>query len=395
MYVGYSKKKLRHKKASTGKGAASSGMMMVTLILITITIALALIGGQLPQLDNRKVGDPVAIITPAPDTAKDSLQLIAFQGATLTPVPTSTPPPNPTPSCPPQNSSNNPSAAATTFADGDVFVSYHSGVKWYHADGTLVKDLDMGPFDPNSLKILEGTGMAFDTAGNLYVTTFSRNSVRKYDNSGNFIGNFGSGYTGKPESIVFDNDGNAYVSAATGGVIRKFDSSGNFKTLYNPQSDVARTDWIDLTADQCTIYFTTELNNIQRYNVCTNTKLSDFNTVMLPGNAGFALRILPTGGVLVAGRTVIVRLDTQGKQIKQYDVPGHDFWFALNLDPDGKSFWSASMANPEVYKFDIETGNVLNSFNTNILTGALSGLFGLTVKGEITAARPCAGTTLP
>ena len=55
-------------------------------------------------------------------------------------------------------------AAHTTFVDGDLFVSISNGqVQWHHADGTLNRTLTTaaGGFT---------TGMAFDSAGNLYVT---------------------------------------------------------------------------------------------------------------------------------------------------------------------------------------------------------------------------------
>ncbi len=273
-------------------------------------------------------------------------------------------------------------AASTTFSDGDVLVSVSNGqVQWRHADGTLNKTLSTGTGGYT-------TGMAFDAGGNLYVTNFSSNSVSKFDNSGNLTGNFGSGYNAAPESIVFDKDGNAYVGHADGArAIRKYDSSGNFKAAYQAQTDDRGTDWVDLADDQCTMYYTSEGPNVKRYNVCTNTQLSNFNTAPLPDSTAYALRILSTGGVMVADTSVIARLDTQGKLIQTYSVPGHNCWFALNLDPDAKSFWSADYCTSDVYKFDLATGNVLETFNTNTPPYTV---FGLTVKGEITAAQPCA-----
>ena len=42
-------------------------------------------------------------------------------------------------------------------------------------------------------------------------------------------------------------------------------------------------DWIDLASDECTFYYTTEGNEIFRYNKCTNTQEPVFNQQPLTG----------------------------------------------------------------------------------------------------------------
>jgi hypothetical protein len=60
------------------------------------------------------------------------------------------------------------------------------------------------------------TGMAFDSAGRLYVTKFSANTVSRFSNSGAVLGLFGSGYEG-PKSIAFHSADNAYVGNVGNG----------------------------------------------------------------------------------------------------------------------------------------------------------------------------------
>lgn len=82
-----SKKKLKRKKTSLRKGAIGSGMMFVMiLVLIAGAVAFTLIGGQLPQLDNNKIGNTVVVVTPAAKTAQKKLQLYTFLGMTITPT---------------------------------------------------------------------------------------------------------------------------------------------------------------------------------------------------------------------------------------------------------------------------------------------------------------------
>lgn len=265
----------------------------------------------------------------------------------------------------------------TAFHGGDVLVSVSNGlVQHRDSGGALIENLDttVGGFN---------TGMAFDSSNNLYVTDFSNGSVSKFDQNGSLIGPFGSGYI-SPESILFDAVGNAFVGDASINVIQKFDATGAPLAQYTVASEDRGTDWIDLSADQATLYYTSEGDNVLRFDTNTNTQLSNFTPTPLPGSAAYALRLLPTGGALVADSETIVRLDSSGAVIQSYDAPAEDSWFALNLDPDGTSFWSADFSTADVYKFDIDSGTVLLHFNTG--TGS-STVFGLAVNGEITVAQ--------
>ena len=264
----------------------------------------------------------------------------------------------------------------TPFMRGDVFAAVNNGrVFQYRADGTLVDTLSTG---------IGGytTGMVFDKSGNLYVTNFSYNSITKFDgvNTAHSIlktitdSNFAT-----DEAIVFDSSGNYYVSNVSGGGITKFDKNDNFVAQL-PLNSSGRSDFIDLTQDQHTIYYTTEGTFVGRFDLQTNTDLTNFSTALT--NA-FALRILADNSVLVANGPNVVRLNQSGAIIQTYDVTGVDGWFALNLDPDGTSFWSGSFYNDTFYKFDIVTGTLLMTVDTHL---GSSNLYGLVVAGEITVS---------
>jgi len=254
------------------------------------------------------------------------------------------------------------------FQTGDVFVSVANGsVQWRQPNGTLVQTLNTGQGGFT-------TGMAFDSAFSLYVTCFSASRVFRFDNNGNPIGLFGSG-NATPESIVFDGASNCYVGNLGNG-IRKYDALGNFIATVGPG-----TDFFDLSADQCTVLNDHEGQVINRHDVCTNTPLSDFATGL--GGSAFALRIRTNGDVMLANGVNILRLNSAGVVQQTYDIAGQNAWFALNLDPDGTSFWSADFSTADVFRMDIATGNVISTFNTG--TGGNT-VFGLAVAGEITVA---------
>ena len=168
--------------------------------------------------------------------------------------------------------------------------------------------------------------------------------------------------------------------------IRKFDGAGNPLAQFAVAFDARGSDWIDLAADQKTMFYTSEGRKIKRYDVSgSGTQLADFAT--LPGSdTAYALRLLPpgdgTGGLLVADTSNVKHLDSAGNVVNIYDAPGQDSWFSLNLDPDGKSFWAGDFSTGKFYKFDIATGSQLLAIDTG--RGSTK-LFGICVYKEITS----------
>jgi uncharacterized repeat protein (TIGR01451 family) len=252
---------------------------------------------------------------------------------------------------------------SATFARGDIFLAGDPGlVQWRRADGSFYAMLHT-PFVN-----FETDGMAFDSGSNFYA---SAGQIIRFDNRGIRLGTFGSGYSGAPFSILFDAAGNAYVGGTfTDGMdVRKFDAAGNPLAQFGVAIQGTRFGHfvrsIDLAADQRTLFYTSNGHGIQRYDVVSNTQLPDFATG-LPGSQVFTIRLLPDDGLLVANRDNILRLDSSGNIVRTYGAPGYNGFEAVALDPDGRSFWSDGcltiMCSPTVFKFDIASGAVLQTF---------------------------------
>jgi hypothetical protein len=268
-------------------------------------------------------------------------------------------------------------AAAAGYTKGDLFVSRGDGhVEERTPSGALVQTLNSGKAFPSS------SGSAFDpTTGTFYVTEFGNQSVSKYNNLGTFVGNFGSGYNSDPESVLVDKSSNVWVGQADGTHhILKFSPSGTLLQTFSPAVGPRGTDWIDLAADQCTMHYTSEGNVVKAFNVCTNTQLPDFATG-LPNPNAYAHRILPDGGELVANSDRVVRLNSSGAVVQTY-LPStpESVLFALNLDPDGTSFWTADLNTGDIYHFNITTGAQLGTFSEH---GVVPGL---SIFGELCAS---------
>ena len=282
------------------------------------------------------------------------------------------------------------SACAAAGAErGDVFVATSNGqvlrfnksLKWLETLNTGVTN-DIG-------------GMSFDINGNLYVTNFNAGNITKFNAYGEIGGRNPFVITeSNNESIVFDLNGDFYVGIASPRYkaidvnipahIFKFNSAGFLLDLFEVKRENRGADWIDLAADQRTMFYTSEGRKIFRFDVTTKNQLPNFADLSNHAGIACALRLLPDGGLLVADYVNIKRLSAQGEVVQMYDLPGQDGWFALNLDPDGTSFWSGDQTNNgTLAKFNINNGDVLETAND-----VSNKIGGLTVYGELTAALP-------
>lgn len=289
----------------------------------------------------------------------------------------------------------------STWVVGDVFAGVGNGqYKVYSNDGTFKETIDNGLGG----NLTETTGCAFNlTRDKLYTTDFDLTKVVVFADAHphTVLQVIDPALTGnyKPESIVFARNGDFYVGF--GGWpgnpdIVRYNAAGVFQQAYNVELDRRGTDWLELASDQHTMFYTSEGRRVLRYDVAgAGQQLPDFAT--LPntyGDYAFALRLLPpgdgSGGLLVAQTSDIKRLDGSGNVVQTYDAPGEDFWFALNLDPNGTSFWSGGYNSYNLYRFNIATGAVEVG---PIAVDPPYGLSGICVKGEVVAGLPTPSPT--
>ena len=273
--------------------------------------------------------------------------------------------------------------AVVPFSVGDVFAGVGRG-KFNHFSptGTLLETLD----DTQAVGSGEDatTGMCFDPAGNMYGTNLDKNSMSKFSNNGTLLAATFGTFNSLPESCLIINGNTMFTSEVGGtGDILKLNLSGTQLANY----DTPRSDWIDLAADQCTMFYTDEGPSIHRFNVCTNTALPNFTNA---GPAFYALRILPNGDVLAAAAASVKRFNSAGTEIlPAYTASGEGFFFALNLDPDGTHFWSGGIVTNQIYKFNLTpVGPPVLSFSSQVGTAGGTLLAGLAIFGENIQGNP-------
>ena len=265
-------------------------------------------------------------------------------------------------------------------------------IRRYTTGGTYIDDWDDRM--PNAFGDIV-TGMCFAPDGSVLATRFAWPGPILYSRFGAILDEefarhpLGNANFSNHESCAFDHAGNVYIGQAGGSSspddqvpVLKFDRYGTrLDTLVLP-TGTRGTDWIDLSGDGCTLYYTSEDTSIRRYNVCTHAVLPMFATGLTPPYC-YALRLRPNREVLVACQEAVHRLSPLGVNLHTYtrtsigetDASG---LFAMNLDPDGSSFWTAGANSGNVYHVDIASGAVLGSFNSG-----QGGVAGLAVYDEL------------
>jgi hypothetical protein len=235
---------------------------------------------------------------------------------------------------------------------------------------------------------LPNTGQCFAPNGNVLATRFGYTSPILFSRHGAVrnlaFGNAPGVYFNRHESCVFDRAGNVYVGQAGFNDVQtdaqvpvlKFSPSGVPLDSFVLPTGPRGTDWIDLASDQCTLYYTSEDTTVRRYNLCTRTPLPALITT-LTAPFCYALRLRPNRELMVACQDAVHRVSAQGVNLQTYTRQSIGETnavglFAMNLDPDGTSFWTAGGISGNVYRVDIASGAVLTTFNSG--PGGVSGL---------------------
>ncbi|MEO1030582.1 MAG: T9SS type A sorting domain-containing protein [Bacteroidota bacterium] len=126
--------------------------------------------------------------------------------------------------------------------DDLIYVLQWSGsgrVLRYQQDGTFVDNF-------TSIGIGGSIGIDWDSAGNMYVSSYNSDLVRRFDASGNDLGNFISTNLVGPTNIDFQSNGDLIVLDYDGGSIKRFDSNGNFLNVFvSGLSQVEGIDFLD------------------------------------------------------------------------------------------------------------------------------------------------------
>lgn len=286
---------------------------------------------------------------------------------------------------------------ALAYTTGNVFLSAvdFGEVREYAPNGTLVRALPLP-----SGSVASGTypaGVAFDAAGHLFVADLVQNAIFEFDATGGLVGTFASAINAAPQSLVFDGAGNLLVGTTQGpNDVLVFASNGSPGTPFDVFSHATGSMWIDLAADQRTLLFTSNAEDVATYDLVTRTQ-GDDAFVDADGIRDYGVRALPDGAFVANGD--VVRVNASGSVTKTYTAVPAASLFVVSRDPDGDTLWSASEGIGNVtpgaaYAFDVASGAIVHQFTGPVGVDRVP-VGGLAVFGELTEARNGAPPATP
>jgi Secretion system C-terminal sorting domain len=280
-------------------------------------------------------------------------------------------------------------AQHTSFQTGDIFLGQGGGIiQWRDANGILIKNINTGDGGGNGngtgLRIHPLTGKLWVTNSNL--TPNSTNGIRIINTDGT-VGNAMdiSAFQQTPTSITFDSKGNGYIGDLWNGVIVKINPAGTaILDHYTVSTDnfVYGPEWVEMDCNDSIIYYTNLKERVKRYNVVTRQQLSNFTDLTGIPTWLFAMRLLPDSSmIVVSADNRILRLNKSGAIVKSYAPANLCGFFGMGATPDGKNFWAGGLAfNGPMYKFDIATGKVVDSFLASPNQGVT--IHGIAIYGD-------------
>jgi len=247
----------------------------------------------------------------------------------------------------------------------------------------------------------EDTGMCFESDGTLLTTNWPASSygMSHFATDGSLLQATWnkSPISSHGESCVRNAAGNILVGQTDGALISEWAPDGTFIKSWTPTTYDRGIDWLDLASNQCTVLYAGEGNRISSYDICTSTQNPDFATGM--SGPCYATRIRPNGEVMTAcGSGNVYRFDSSGTLLKSCPINtptgSPDSLFAMNLDPDGVSFWTAGYSSGLIYHVDIATCSIIKTIGPIPFSPSIAGL---AVVGELTVGcEPhCGGTSVP
>ena len=225
-------------------------------------------------------------------------------------------------------------------ADSLLYVLQWSGngkVRRYQLDGTYV-----GEF--TNLGVPQSIGLDWDSSGNLFVSSYSGDNVRKFDPNGNDLGVIVASNLAGPTNIWIDENGNLFVLDYDGTAVKKFNSSGVFQN--NFINGLSQSEGVDFFSN----------GNILIGNGATSSvKLFDSNGVYIK-------EFIPSGsGGLLRPNAVVIREVAPVNVQEESSINTPEFKLDQNypnpFNPSTKISWQSSVSGRQTLKVYDVLGN--------------------------------------
>ncbi|GGG26550.1 hypothetical protein GCM10011344_29120 [Dokdonia pacifica] len=232
----------------------------------------------------------------------------------------------------------------TIGADNLLYVLQWQGngrVFRYELDGTFVDEFtDIG--------VPQSIGIDWDSDGNLYIASFTGDSVEKFDQNGIFIETFIDNNLEGPTNIWFEENGDLIVIDYNGGAIKRFDSEGNFVGIF--------IDGINF-AEGYAFHTSGDLLIGDGNNSAVNRYTSDgaFVEVFIESGAGNLI----TPNAIVRREETLTIEDFSTKNVSIYPTVGTTFTIDLTNKSDIENITVYNVLGQKITSLDLQKNTIL------------------------------------
>ncbi|HAS46427.1 MAG TPA: hypothetical protein DCS93_38455 [Microscillaceae bacterium] len=241
----------------------------------------------------------------------------------------------------------------------------------------------------DSIAITSPEGIAILADGSFYVTDLGSNKIRKYDNTGTFVSEFGGpgatdGLFNGPTGIAVDSQGNIFVTDRSNNRVQKFNSSGTFvKVIGTTTASTANGDFnnpVGIAIDAANNVYV-----VDRFNDRVQKLTNDGVFIKNIGMAGTADGQFgaPYGIILDSDANLYVT-DTGNDNVQKFDSTG-TFLSKFGVSGTGNGEFQSPLgialdAQKNVYVSDVANDKIL------IFNSSFTFLSNLTTHRTLTSA---------
>jgi sugar lactone lactonase YvrE len=233
--------------------------------------------------------------------------------------------------------------------DGNIYVSTQSAntIKKFDADGNFM--LKWGASGDDEGEFTLALGMAVDSEGNVYVTDFYNRRIQKFDGEGAFLKAWDTDESTSPAFLAIDSDDNIYLDLFPPHdehYVQIFDTEGSLLSEWGADNDRFGGRLEDIAVDPDGNFYAADVgkHRIQKVDPEGNVLASFGDGINDEGNgkfdSPFGLTVDGDGYVYVLDRHFLQKLDSDGNFIAQWSTKGGDLDRAANVaaDADGNLY---------------------------------------------------------
>jgi tripartite motif-containing protein 71 len=230
-------------------------------------------------------------------------------------------------------------------SDGNVYVSTQSmnTVKKFDKDGNFIKE--WGGHGKGDGQFSLSLGVGVDADNNVYVTDFYNIRIQKFDSDGTFLKQWPNQLTTSPAFLAVDTKGNVYVNEFpphTKNYVQKFDTDGNLIVEWGNENKTfaGRTEDIAVDPDG-NLYVCDPLKHrVQKLDPDGNLIATFGADASRDGNGlfddPFSVSVDGEGNIYILDSHFLQKLDWQGNFVAQWSTAaGTDLEKASNVAVDG------------------------------------------------------------